>query len=467
MARTIIAILAVLATILPARSTINHVEQFDRGSLSLSTDTLGNHQSTRVLMSALQAVTTPGEYAIPMKTIAFSVPFDAVEIEISVNSSSEETISLPNPVSYNLNDFDPQMAYDPKAVTIRAEIGHVGYLDGINKIVSVNLYPVNVSKNGLSIVFAKRISIDLTWQTGDVFTENSLQPIVPSHITKDVFRRAKNLVANPEDVENNVSGLPVPLTTDQEDYDYIIITPQRFCKALERLAALRRLKGFGAKVFPLEQVLNLPASRNGDQLSGINDDAGKIRAFLQYAYSAFNTKYVLFAGKYPEMPIRLLNIPWARVPYNPSDLYFADLNSSWSKYIIGTTGPKTEADGFNELYIGRIPFETEDEINTYIDKLVIYELDPGCGDTSYLGNALMSRQLSDVGIRVNYPDTQISEFISLFGGNLFDLSFKDGFPTGKDVVSAINSTPCVVHNFIGHGNPGGVAVGGGDMAFAP
>lgn len=367
MRRVIIAILAVLATILPARSTINHVEQFDRGSLSLSTDTLGNHQSTRVLMSALRAVTTPGEYAIPMKTIAFSVPFDAVEIEISVNSSSEETISLPNPVSYNLNDLDPQMAYDPKAVTVRAEIGHIGYLDGINKIVSVNLYPVNVSKNGLSIVFAKRISIDLTWQTGDVFTENSLQPIVPSYITKDVFRRTKKLVVNPEDVENNVSGLPVSLTTDQEDYDYIIIAPQRFCKALERLAALRRLKGFGAKVFPLEQVLNLPVSQNGDQLSGINDDAGKIRAFLQYAYSAFNTRYVLFAGKYPEMPIRqFTNLPSQRVPNNPSDFYFADLNSSWAKYIDGANGPKTDADGFNELYIGRIPFETEDEINIYI-----------------------------------------------------------------------------------------------------
>lgn len=407
--------------------------------------------------------------SIPCKQLFFNVPLDATDFRLTCTASSDFELSLPAPILYNsgaltgeisvINPPGHTMPYYPETI---AEISNVGIMGGCNKIVVVSVYPISVGFGDKTVVLHGQINVTLDWKTGVADTE--LVPATPKSIRAQA--ETKRLLSTYTEGYLDFGGGEVisPFSTDQADYEYIIVAPKRLCESLERLAAIRRTKGFSSKVFPIEQVLSLTQVSNGDEISGINDDAGKLRAFISYAYQNFGTRYVLLAGKYPEMPIRYGLTSSHNNYETPSDLYFSDITGSWKKSLDGKyIGDTLSMDYFSEIHVGRLEFSDCSDVENYINKLNIYEFNPGVGDYTYLNKALLTRQDRIWPINT-YKSASIREFTNLFKNEaLIDMSESKRYPeqltTGADVIKIWNEQPTGIQNFIGHGNPGGIGVG--------
>ncbi|MDE6629665.1 MAG: hypothetical protein K2K36_09900, partial [Muribaculaceae bacterium] len=189
-------------------------------------------------------------------------------------------------------------------------------------------------------------------------------------------------------------------------YTYSIITNRALGKDFNRLASLKRQTGLDAGVIFIEDILSNPLVQNGDTISNINDDAGKLRQFLRYAAYETPLQYVLLGGKPPIVPIRYATIDYDYTDFDklgenfdfkqvPADLYYSNLSRNWNidgdkfygELKEDSTDPQS-SDIFNSyLYVGRLPCTTSHEVHNYIDKLEFYLLNPGKGNPNYLSSA--------------------------------------------------------------------------------
>lgn len=157
---------------------------------------------------------------------------------------------------------------------------------------------------------------------------------------------------------------------------------------MERLAALRRLRGFQTKIFCIEDIISDSRFEEGDIISELNDDAGKLRAFLKCVYAEYGTQYVLLAGDYPKIPGRWLT--YSAEDYI-SDQYYRDLTTNW-KSIFHSNGkiyPSDLSATNQDLCVGRISLKNSNELDNYLEKVIQYEFNVNNIDLSYLDNAFV------------------------------------------------------------------------------
>lgn len=159
-------------------------------------------------------------------------------------------------------------------------------------------------------------------------------------------------------VEGNSPALPAVAAPTFPGYEYCVITSRELAPAFERLVAWKRQKGYKAGIVCMEDILASSLFQNGDTVSGINDDAGKLRQYLNYAFENCGTEYVLLGGKEPHVPIRKAYISSGIVfsLYNmPTDMYFAELNSNWDSNHNSKYGEELDSIEYDhELYVGRL-----------------------------------------------------------------------------------------------------------------
>lgn len=317
-----------------------------------------------------------------------------------------------------------------------AEISCVGYGD---RLVVVAVYPISYIPTENRYEFSEDIELTLTY----------------SHSLK----RAEALTRNTRTV--NI-GIPF--------YEYCVITSQNLKDAFTRLVAWKREKGLNAGIVCKEDILG-NSYIVGDTVSSINDEAGKIRQYLQYAYASGITKYVLFGGNYSVLPIRYgtgYNNYWTSNPETPndfkipSDFYFSELDSNWKKDSDNYYGEYSDSlDYGSELYVGRILCTNSEEIHNYTDKLLKYEMNPGNGDFSYLKKALYTQ--SDQMQRDHEQDGIAAQLQSIFPiDTIFSEmpSYNDPHPTspsGNDVIAKMNEHYGYV-SWGGHGGPDHVVI---------
>lgn len=255
-------------------------------------------------------------------------------------------------------------------------------------------------------------------------------------------------------------------------YEYCVITNRSLAEAFTRLVSWRRQQGIDAGVVCVEDILSNPYVANGDTVSSINDDAGKIRQYLQYAYNKGygKTKSVLFGGDCSIVPIRYgtdyryisKNKKTILIAENiPSDLYFSELDSDWDTDGNEKYGePDENTDYGAELSIGRILCTNEADIENYTNKLLRYELNPGNGDFSYLKKALYTQadqmQNGNEGglirsqLHSTFPiDTLLSEVPNAN-------SWNPTFPYGHDIINVMNERYHYV-SWFGHGHPNAIS----------
>jgi len=460
----ILLVLASILVSLGAYGGISRTVTFDRSDLSFSEVKVDDQQMIMVNYHDLISSGLKDEPILPRLSLTFSVPYNANDFTLSYNCGVGERINLSAPVQVATDEVlstqPQQQSENTESESEIAEISMISSASGIYKLVTVSITPFSTKANEQTGQFYNSVTFNLDWTinnsdaTAEVFSSKSLARVTD---------KVKNAVENPEDLEKNMRPTISPLSVDVENFDYIIITPARFCNAMERLAALRRLKGYDAKVFALESILKDPKYL---EMADIKDDAGRLRAFIKERHKYYGAMAVLLAGKYPEMPVRIgrtLSTSDKINKHLPTDLYFAEVDNSWYDNDSTKYGDENKSiDYLGDVSIGRIAIKNEQEIDNYIDKVIRYEFNPIIENTSYYGNMFVSRQDLD-GTISGFSDSALSPFFNCFEkSNVVDFKESDrdyGHTSGRLAINTINNSSFGIHAFFGHGNAGGVAVG--------
>ena len=192
--------------------------------------------------------------------------------------------------------------------------------------------------------------------------------------------------------------------------DYVIVTSSLLQEPFKKLAQYKTSTGIKTEVKLIDDIL---ASYNG------RDDAEKLRNYLKQFY-AEGGEYVLLGGDETQLPLRYAYPN--KISTTPSldqqqicDLYFADVDGDWNLDNDNVWGEKyvDDVDLSPELKVGRLPFNTVQEVNNYVQKLINYETNPGNNDLEYLDKAFFfssdqMRDFNDGGqhhyIALAYPD---------------------------------------------------------------
>lgn len=377
----------------------------------------------------------PGKPQLPVKTLSYVVPFDAVVTGVQVTSLQKQ--HLPGvytvyPAQYPIPTGGPSPGFaPPDSLTYHSSSPYPGktaeiisdeYTQGYH-VVTLRFYPVEYipSQGKLSLCsISFSLNYTLTPNTGDEMRFRH-QTALRAELNKASI---KAIISNPQDIDLFGSGVQQVLSesnrvtpytapsvenfpqtrsnpvTQQLIPDYLIITNNSLKPAFERLADWKTKKGVPAVIKTIEEIEpNYPG----------NDLQEKIRNFLKEAYRNWGAGlFVLLAGDVNIIPARIVYLGTLkrREVYGPCDLYYCALKIDWNANKNNIYNEKEDkADYGRYFYLGRASVENPTEANTFIDKILTYETTNGLPDLSYLNNVLAA----DAFIGIDSTKTILSE----------------------------------------------------------
>lgn len=360
------------------------------------------------------------------------------------------------------------------------------------QILHINLYPVEFDQKTNQINFYKHINVTITFKEGAV---------------RNTYRSSEYDQAIVQQYIDNPSILNTyPLNTNQdmnnEQYDYVIITNENMKHAqtsytFQDLITQKESKGVTATIITIEEIKNNP-DFSVDGTWGDNNPANpfyqypingnkdifddiqaRIRNFIRYAYSNWNTKYVLLAGDSDTnnpldiiVPHRGLFADEQGLPLNnatayevddiPSDVYYACLDGNFNYDADEHFGdaPKfnilddsiDEADLYAEVFVGRACVDSEEEVSNFVKKAITYDelfYDDYFKKIVFLGEFLGSQFYFNWG--GDYKD--LIEPLIPDQYDLIKLYHKDDSWNSDTYWSLLNENPPLIFNHDGHGSP--------------
>ncbi len=428
---------------------------------------------------------------LPVKIIKLIIPADKEPVDVIWTKDKGKIVSLSYPIIPVQKPIPTEIGFDgngflqPNKSVYSGYTGYpvnaatilrTNYIRG-NKVVIIEVSPVVYSpmKNELEVVE----SIELTLILKP--SEKKLLSVAVKDKNK-YNRYLKSLVDNDMDVEqysvikekvedNQESDLKSVTTGISVNCEYVVITTSSLSSYFDNFIEWKKQKGVDIELVTTADIFQ---NYTGDAISGINDNAGKIRQFLSDAYDN-GLEYALLGGDFNTVPIRYgcgTDNKWTVWYPNdfkiPSDLYFADFDGDWNVDGDSYLGEKydDDVDYGAEIYVGRLLCTSGTQIEDWTEKLILYEQNPGNGSTSYLRKAFYTQadQMQDY--------DQATDIANRFG-NIFttDIIFEEEyngtpnayspespqFPTGNDVIDEMNNDYGFV-SWFNHGAPENIAV---------
>ena len=446
MKRIFSLITSVLCAIIAQAETFDLYFHTDSLVISrIHTDNFGEY--SKIKFGNLLSGEQTGFPELPKKYIYVEVPTNAEKISLSVQGLSSEVYPL---------DHKIYPIQEPMTTSFKHE--QPGFTPCVDSIYnSTANYPLNIAtiRNVSAIGDEKQI----------VCIEVNPIMYYPSEDNICLYKHVE-LSLNYKTVaeRTNKDNRTVRSHTNLPFYEYAIITNRELGNAFSRMVAWLKESGYNAGVVHIEDILN-STEIQGDTISLLYDDAGKLRQYLQYAYRDGGTRFVLLGGNKDIIPIRYgtgaenmwnhFNDYEAR--HIPSDFYYSELHSNWNKDYDQYMGePKSSMDYGAELMVGRIQCQNTTEIENYTDKLLRYELNPGNGDYSYLQKAFFSE--ADQMQRDNEAKSVINEILDIFPDTTLLSEYPSynasntTYPTGNDIIEAMKQNYGYV-SWFNHGNP--------------
>jgi hypothetical protein len=257
---------------------------------------------------------------------------------------------------------------------------------------------------------------------------------------------------------------PVNPIVFPDEYDMVIIAPQRFSNRLEPLVTHKNTVGVATVLKTVETIC--------DEFSG-RDEAEQVKYFIKDALENWGITHVLLVGgRHGGL---MTENWWTPVRYSHlddgsnfetsylSDLYFADIYdaggnfSSWDSNDDGVFAEwsmfkKDILDMYPDVYVGRLPCRNQFEVDIMVNKIIQYE-------TTTAGQAWFNRMVvvggdsapGDEYYEGEEENKQALEWMPGFDG--VKVWTSDGSLSGvSDVVDAITEG-CGFLFFDGHGNP--------------
>lgn len=493
-------LLLLATTFANIQAQISHTVSFTQAPV-LGTEVMadGNTYTTINLKDAI----TDGEIgkpALPFKTVQLLVPSNAKNFSVAVNSYTTTTYNL----SYRVapaqepipTSFDTLPAFvAPDSATYNSTMffpSQIASIDGKgifrgNHILTITINPMRYYPSQNRVEFYNNISLTLSYTLDG-------QPTNTNIVVRDKVKCRKMLnamVANTGDIDafstvNNSATVGVAKSASllPSDCQYVVVTTRRLAPAFDEFVFWKTRKGVKTAVVTIEDI---KANYQGDTISHIYDDAGKLRQFLLDAYNnGGGIQYALLAAD--SVPIRycgyfkidttfgIISIPPTPPTYDTSytnivvsDYYFSDFNIAWRGIRSNTccifySKNIKEIIMEPELFVGRIQPQNQWEVRNWTRKLLQYEKNPGNGDYSYLTKGFyqqsdQSQQLNSArniaGKVLWCPDTTVFEEEGGYGSASDSLRLPQ-FPKGKDFIDKFNEH----FGFCGvfaHGTPIGFA----------
>ncbi|MFZ2865698.1 MAG: C25 family cysteine peptidase [Ignavibacteriaceae bacterium] len=473
-------VLSFVLLLLPCKlfGQITSSVNFDSEDLTITEITSPNNVVySKIEFKDLESDQEVGQPEIPSRYINLIIPSSQRVKDISLTLSREISYNLshliypmqpkiPTSIHYQPDEFvesyyDINKTYPNEMATIV----HDGYFDGNNHIITIVISPIKYNPKSNVLLFYQSIDINLIMES----------TTAPNLVIRD--RKASNqnlydkvltsMVNNPEAI--NLYQVKPTISLNPETlncYEYVIVTTNALKNSFNKFIEWKKRKGLDVGVVTVEDILS---SFSGDLISGIYDDAGKIRQFLYESYLG-GTVWALLAGDYTVVPIRYgcgyknyWTYPYFQPPtpddYKiPADLYFADFNGDWELDGDEYTGEIHAQDGdhpdYNpEIFVGRLLCTTNQEILNWTEKIIKYEQDPGRGNTVYLSRAFMFE--SDHMQNGNEAEG-VASYLPSFNTEIWrELpTYNDPnpyFPTGEEVIDEMNDTRYGLWGWFGHG----------------
>ncbi|MBI4722045.1 MAG: hypothetical protein HY769_03460, partial [Candidatus Stahlbacteria bacterium] len=417
-----------------------------------------------------QKVGTP---LLPIKTISVLIPAGAEVLKIEIVNHKSEVIpgkyniypaQPPTPISYwgeikfanpTKEIYEMQNEYPGKLI----EISNIGSICGY-KIVNIMFYPVQYIPKDRQVIFYNTIEFKILYKEG---VGSNIYPNA-QQLVKD---RVKHLVVNPEDIGvfapvQKISKSSPFLPADT--VDYVIITSTQFDTVFQRLAYWKTKKGISSKVITTNWIY---ANYTG------RDNPEKIRNFIKDATSTWGAIYFLLGGQcdfengqevVPRRDVYYYTSGVNIYPDEdtiPSDLYYSDLDRTWDDDNDGIWG-EAPANGdtvdlYADVFVGRAPCFTLTQAQTFVNKVLTYEKNPGISYLKklflpagilwdyYQGDTITQNLISDM-LPADWQKSKLYER----RGNL----------TQAAAVCSMNVGFALGH-FVGHGNENGIYYGPG------
>lgn len=192
--------------------------------------------------------------------------------------------------------------------------------------------------------------------------------------------------------ENKLSekteSISFSLATFADEYDMVIIAPEKFSSTLQPLIDHKNSRGISTKLATLDEIYN-----GTYFLVQGRDNPEKIKYFIKDAIENWDIRFVLLVGGAEQLPGRYTHIYYEDFNLYPtpdewvflSDLYYADIYdkalnfSSWDSNEndvfaeYNWYGNTDEIDLYPDVYLGRLACINEDEVATCVDKIITYE----------------------------------------------------------------------------------------------
>ena len=248
---------------------------------------------------------------------------------------------------------------------------------------------------------------------------------------------------------------PEKLVTFPDEYDLLIITPSQFVSALQRLVDHKNSLDPPVKTI-MKTLDDIPST-------GV-DEQESIKYYIRDAKENWGITYVLLVGAGVEgeelFPVRMAWIP--STPYEdyfPSDLYYVDIYNgtggfpNWDKDGDGKyaeyKGDLPNMDVLPDVYLGKLPCNNVNEVNTIVDKIINYKAHNmmmnkilQCGGDSVPGDTedIYEDEYANTKVLEKLPGYSTTQLWAS-NGKLTKSNIAKGFRSGVDFV-----------DFCGHGN---------------
>jgi len=150
-----------------------------------------------------------------------------------------------------------------------------------------------------------------------------------------------------------------------EKIDMVIITPQIFSDNFERYKDFKTKQGLRTIIKTAEEIY---AEYPGET------DVIKIRNFIKDKYASNDIEYVLIGGGYNAVPAGTA-LPYVSkdTDYIYTDSFYSKLNGSIDSNGNGIYFEYSDyPDSYEDVYVGRFPGNTEEEIDSIINKTIRY-----------------------------------------------------------------------------------------------
>ena len=476
-------IMAIILFEMVSHAQITYTATFTANALSLSTTSApdGNTYTKVSLTGAEGHVCEAGEPKLPTHTLRLMIPFNMAVTSITCSNVVTQNYQISNRV-YPVESYDsitpiftaPKTAiynsnsvYPLQSVTAWGQ----GYMDGNNNIVSVEVCPFQYYPSRGQLKLITSMTITVNYSSGFIggiqninrlqHTQNLCDSVLYNTVNNPqvipYYRINPNIVT---ELENTGTGLPV--------YEYVVIVPNFYenHQDLKRFVDWKRQKGYHAGIVTVEDIIQ--AYPNGDMIGTypIADDAGSLRQYLHDAYQ-LGTFYAFFVGDPNVSPNTHRYIPfrygsvvnnvnpdsyWYNRP--TTDWYYSDLVGDWNKdNDIDYGEPHDDSPSrFPNIYVGRLLCSSSEELSNWINKLLLYEKNPGNGNASYVTESIVTRadNVADGGFD-SYIGT-LSRFHHTVLQELPSMTHPcPTFPKGSDVINNLNSNSYGLMTWFNHG----------------